>query len=117
MLLSNEAASPAQVGRGSGNLPSKDSDKSPLSCDFHGFFPSVAFAEVQPFRSGRCLESVLSLIPSLGGLHVGEALPTVIHVSGPDMRLESFICVCVYPSLLQVEPFISEAQRSSGDPS
>lgn len=115
MLFSNEAASPAQVGRGSGNLPPKDSDKSTLSCDFYGVFPSVAFAEVQPFKSGCCLESVLSLIPSLGGLHVGEALPTVIHVSDPGMHLESFIRVCVFPSLLQVGPVISEAQRSSGD--
>ena len=105
--------SPALVGRGSGNLPPSEGE--PFVCDFYGFFPSVAFAEVQPFKSGCSLESALSLIPSLGGLHVGEALPTVIHVSGPDMRLESFICVCVFPRLLQVGPVISEAQRSSGD--
>ena len=105
MLLSNEVphwlAEEVEI-----SLPLRES---PLSCDFYGFFASVAFAEVQPFKSGCSLESALSLIPSLGGLHVGEALPTVIHVSGPDMSLESFICVCVFPSLLQVGPVISEA--------
>ena len=61
------------------------------------------------------MESVLSLISRLGGFHIGKDLPAVIQVSGPDMHSESFVCVCVFPNLLQVGPVISEAQIFSGD--